>query len=161
MATNLHKEEQRFNDKVVMALLGAGIVSSLYAAVNTLLTNPVNAIKAGVLLLVALALGGWLYWLVTLRLKVKISNKSIKYQMAPFHTSNRKIKWKEVEDCTIVKTPAIAQWNGWNLNYGTESRFSLSGRNGLSVTTKDGRKYFIGCRDVDGLQEAMQSFSVG
>lgn len=161
MATKLHKEEQRFNDKVVMALLGTGIVGLLYGMVNNLLIEPTNLFKAGMFLTTALALGGWLFWLVRLRLKVKISDKSIKYQMAPFHTTNRKIKWKEVKKCSIVKTPKVAQWHGSNLSYGKESRFTLSGRNGLSITTKDGRKYFIGCRDVDGLQEAMQSFSVG
>ena len=161
MSIKLHKEEQRFNDKVVMAMLGIGILGLLYAAINTLLFTPSAYIKAGTFFLVALALGGWLIWLVKLRLKVKISNKSIKYQMAPFHTTNRKNKWKEVKKCTIVKTPKIAQWHGGNLSYGAESRFSLSGRNGISVTTKDGRKYFIGCCDVDGLQKAMQSFSVG
>lgn len=161
MATKLHKEEQRFNDKVVMVFLAAGILGLLYAAVNTVLLDPANSFKAAVLVLVATGLAGWLYWLVQLQLKVKISDKSIKFKLAPFHKTSRKIKWKEVKDCTIVKTPEIAQWHGANLSYGAETRFSLSGRNGLSITTKDGRKYFIGCRDVDGLQEAMQSFSVG
>lgn len=161
MANKLHKEKQRFNDKIVMGLLGTGIVGLLFAAVNSLVTDPVNYLRAGVFFLVALALGGWLYWLVKLQLRVKISDKSIKFRMAPFHTTDRKIKWKEVKDCTIVKTPKIAQWHGANISYGPESSFSLSGRNGLSVTTKDGRKYFIGCRDVDGLQKAMRSFSIG
>ncbi len=161
MANKLHKEEQRFNDKIVMVLLGTSVIGLLCAAVNILVTNPTSFLRAGTLLLVAIGLSGWLYWLVKLELKVKISDKSIKYRMAPFHTSNRKIKWKEVKACTIVKTPGIAQWHGANLSYGAESRFSLSGRNGLSITTKDDRKYFIGCRDVDGLRKAMQSFSVG
>lgn len=161
MATKLHKEEQRFNDKVVMVLLGAGGVGLLYAAVNTLLLDSANLLRAGVLFLTAIALGGWLYCLIRLHLKVKISDKSIKFRMAPFHASTRKIKWKEVENCSIVKTPKIAQWHGANLSYGSENRFSLAGRNGLSLTTKDGRKYFIGCRDVDGLRKALRSFSVG
>lgn len=133
----------------------------LYGTVNSLLLEPANFFRAGIFLLATLGLGGWLYYLVQLRLKVKISSKSIKFQMAPFHASSRKIKWKEVKKCTIVRTPKVAQWHGSNLSYGAESRFSLSGRNGLSLTTNDGRKYFIGCRDVDGLQEAMRSFSVG
>jgi hypothetical protein len=160
MANKLHEEKQRFNDKVAMALLGTGTVGLLYAAVSSLLTDPANYFRAGVFFLTAFALGGWLYWLVKLQLRVKISDKSIKFRMAPLHTTNRKIKWKEVKDCSIVRTPKIAQWHGANISYGTESSFSLSGRNGLSITTKDGRKYFIGCRDVDGLQEAMRSFSV-
>lgn len=161
MANKLHKEEQRFNDKVVIALLSMGILGLLYGTVNSLLLEPINFFRVAIFLLAALALGGWLFWLVRLRLKVKISDKSIKYQMAPLHGSSRKIKWKEVKKCVIVKTPKVAQWHGANLSYGAEYRFSLCGRNGLSITTKDGRKYFIGCRDVDGLREAMRSFSVG
>ncbi|TXF84707.1 hypothetical protein FUA23_21080 [Neolewinella aurantiaca] len=161
MATKLHKEKQRFNDKVVIALLGVAILALLYGTAYSLIVEPSEPLKAGMFLLSALAVSGWLYYLVQLRLEVKISDKSIKYQMAPLHTSSRKIKWKEVEECAIVKTPKVAQWHGANLCYGAESRFSLVGRNGLSLTTKDGRKYFIGCSDVDQLQEAMQSLSLG
>ncbi len=162
MANKLYKEKQRFNDKVAVVLLGTCIVGLLYATVDSLMADPANYSRAGLFFAVALALGGWLYWLVKLQLRVKISDKSIRFRMmTPFQSISRKIKWKEVQDCTIVTTPTLAQWHGGNISYGSESSFSLSGRNGLSVTTKDGQKYFIGSRDVDGLQKAMQSFSVG
>ncbi|MFK8165709.1 MAG: hypothetical protein AB8H12_24890 [Lewinella sp.] len=162
MATKLHKESQRFNDKVVLGILGLGTAAALVGTLNALFVSGEPYFNAFVYFVFALVMGGWMYWLISLRLKVSVSKKSIKYTMStPLNKVSRKIKWKEVQDCTIVKTPKIAQWHGANLTYGAESRFSLSGRSGLSLTTKNGRRYFIGCDNVDELQRAMGKLMVG
>lgn len=161
MASKLHKENQRFNDKVVLGIIGLGAAAALFGTLNALFISGEPYLNALVYFALALVLGGWMYWLISLRLKVSVSKKSIKYTMStPLNEVSEKIKWKEVENCTIVKTPKIAQWHGANLTYGAESRFSLSGRSGLSLTTKSGRQYFIGCDDVDQLQDAMGQLSL-
>lgn len=38
--------------------------------------------------------------------------------------------------------------------HGSETFVSLTGRNGLAILTKEGRRYFIGCDDVDALNDA-------
>lgn len=159
MANKLHKEKQRYTDKMVFGMLGAGVLLVLAGVCKAAVSDSFNPLHFSLLLTVAAGLSGWMYWLFRLRLSVKITDKSIKYKMAPLHGSSRKIPWSEVEDCTIVQTPKIGQWHGGNLTYGAESHYSLSGRNGLSVKTRDGRKYFIGCRDVEGLKDALSTFS--
>lgn len=156
MAAKLHQEKQRFNDKVVMGLLGVGVIAALFGTVNALFISGEPPLNAAVYFGVALVLAGCMYWLASLQLKVTVSKKCIKYKLStPLNEVSEKIKWKEVEDCTIVRTPKIAQWHGANLSYGGENRYSLSGRSGLSLTTKNGRHYFIGCDDVEHLRDAM------
>lgn len=156
MASKLHKEKQRFNDKVVMGLLGLGVIAALFGTVNALFFSGEPLLNAAVYFGIALVLGGCIYWLASLQLKVTVSKKSIKYKLStPINEVSEKIKWKEVEDCTIVRTPKIAQWHGANLTYGNNSRVSLAGRNGLDITTKDGQHYFIGCSNVEELRKAL------
>jgi hypothetical protein len=161
MATKLHKEKQYFNDKAVFGLLGLGAAAALGRGIFELFSNNSSLVHSLGMLAIACLLGAILYGLVQLKLKVTVSEKSIKYKLYPFHAKAQKIRWEDVEDCCIVKTPKAAEWHGASVRYNGESRFSLAGRNGLRVKTKDGDKYFIGCSDVDGLQKAMQSFSVG
>lgn len=156
MAATLHKEKQRFNDKIVLGLLGLGVVAALFGAFNALFVTGEPMLNAFVYLALAVVLGGFMYWLVSLRLQVTVSDKSIKYKLStPLNEVSQKIKWKEVADCRIVKSPQIAEWHGANLSYGSESHVSLAGRNGLEITTKDGQQYFIGCRKVDDLLAAL------
>ena len=158
MATKLHTEEQRFNDKVVLGLLGLGTLGALYGALSTLFVSGGRVASALVYLLIAMVLSGAFYWLVSLRLRVRVTNKSIKYDLVtPVNHTSRKIKWKHVVACNLVKTPHIAQWHGANLYYGNGDKVSIAGRNGLELTTKDGRRHFIGCSglDAEALQQAL------
>ena len=156
MANKLHKEQQRFNDKVVLGLLGLGILGTLYGAVAALLAPAAALLTAAVYFGVALFLAGWMYWLINLRLQVNVTDKSIKYDLVtPVNRVSRKINWKNVVSCNLVKTPEIAQWHGANLSYGNGDRVSLAGQNGLELTTKDGRKHFIGCKEVEALRKAL------
>lgn len=158
MATKLHTEEQRFNDKVVLGLLGIGVLGALFGAFSTLFASGGSWTSALVYVLLAMVLSGAFYWLVSLRLRVKVTDKSIKYDLVtPVTHTSRKIKWKHVVACNLIKTPHIAQWHGANLYYGNRDKVSIAGRNGLELTTQDGRRHFIGCNglDADALQQAL------
>ncbi|MDA8692940.1 hypothetical protein N9L92_02680, partial [Saprospiraceae bacterium] len=94
-----------------------------------------------------------------LKLKVDINDKRIKYKMTPLHSKSHKIKWDEIASCEIIKTSKSAHWHGGNLNHG-ELKYSLTGRNGLSILTKEGIRYFIGINDLDSLRDKIRDLSV-
>ncbi len=154
MANRLYKEEMRFRNLLALALLGTGIIAAGYGMVQAILKQATTDafIYGGI----AAGLGLLTWAVLQVRLKVSVSDKSIKYQMTPLHGKSRKIKWKEVDSCKIVRTPMLAPDHKSNIGLGGEKRFSLSGRNGLSIVTKRGERYFIGCRDVDQLRDSIQ-----
>jgi len=147
------KDRQHFNDTLVFAFIGLALLATLGALIKTVWIGEITLLNSLIYLGVMLLLGGWFWWLRRLELKVSINHKRIKYKMAPYHMKSKRIAWKEVTSCQVVKTPLASQWHGSNIRFCKENWFSLSGRNGLSVLTRDGESYFIGCRDVDGLAQ--------
>ncbi|SEQ25010.1 hypothetical protein [Neolewinella agarilytica] len=155
MATLIYKEKQRYNDKMTLSLLIIGTIAAVYGLVSTVFNN-MEAGKAIAYTLIALSLGGILWFLRRLQLKVVVNDKKIKYKLAPLHDSSRKISWENVESCKIVKTPLLAPNHGSKHHFGGEKRLTFYGRNGLSIRTKDGQNFFIGVKDVDSLRSALK-----
>ncbi len=155
MSRSIFKEKQRFHDRVAFAILWAGIAAMVYGVAHSLLSSPPQYAHAVFFGAIGLVLGVRWWWLRRLKLKVSVTDKDIKYRLSPLHHKSHKIPWEDVESCQIYKTPPSARWHGGNVHYGSEKWFSLSGRNGLAVETKDGHHYFIGCKDVDRLAESI------
>jgi hypothetical protein len=75
--------------------------------------------------------------------------------MSPLPVTKRSIFWEEVEQCKIVTTSEAAQWSGGNITFNHEKRYSFNGRNGLSITTKNGDHFFVGCKNLKNLKHAL------
>lgn len=160
MKNNIFKERQSFDDKIVFIFLGAILIGSVIGLFQSLTSASSNLTNIMAYLTV-IALSGFLFWwLKRLKIKVSINDKRIKYKLYPIHKKAQRILWEEVEGCEIVKTPPAAQWLGSNIRFSRESWFSLSGRNGLSIEMKDGKRYFIGCKNVDNLMTSFDGFPV-
>jgi len=158
MKNKKFSEKQRFNDKLVFILLWAGIGGALFGLVKSFINGEATLLSTITYLSIVSGLGFLFWWLRRLQLKISVNNKRIKYKMSPIHNKSQRIAWDEVASCEILRTPLAAQWHGSNIRYGGESWFSLTGRNGLSVETKDGRRFFIGCENVDELAAALDDF---
>ena len=152
------KERQFFGDKMVYLLLAGGILGAISGLVKSIVYGNSSVITLMSYMSIALLFGCIVWWLLRLRFKVSINHKRIKYKMSPIHKKAQRISWGEVESCQIIKTPLAAQWHGGNVRFSGESWFSLTGRNGLSIVTKDGRRLFIGCEDVDKLSDTFDRF---
>lgn len=155
MKNYLFQEKQRFNDKLLYVLLGLGMAGSLIGFGQALMGHPMGMARAAAYLSLILLFGGYGWWLAHLRLKVVVNDQWIKFKMSPFHAKSQKIRWEEVAVCKVVKTPRAALWHGGNIRFSGEYCYSLTGRNGLAILTKDGRRFFIGCNDVDELAESL------
>ena len=120
--------------------------------------NEQTAIPA--LITALILLGGAFAYFWNIHYSVKINEKGISYQYFPLHRGKHKIKWEEVKDCQVVKTPVIAALSGWNVHFSNEEFYSLNGRNGLDVTLKNGEKVFLGAKDVEKLAEIVEQVKV-
>jgi hypothetical protein len=157
MKNQIFQEKQRFNDKLLYGLLGVGVAASLAGFAQSLSGAEVSLSHAAAYLGLILLLGGYGWWLSRLRLKVEVTDRYIKFKMSPFHAKARKIAWEDVVACEVVKTPRAALWHGGNIRFSGEANYSLTGRNGLSIITRDGQHFFIGCRDVDELSASLEA----
>ena len=154
------KERQRYDNKWVPVLLGVTGLVAFGKGIYFLTASDVRLENAVFLFLVALGAAGLIWWLHRLEMKVTITEKKVKFKLSPLHPKKQSIAWKEIGRCEIVKTSEAAQWSGGNITF-NEKRYSLNGRNGLAIRTKSGESYFIGCKNVEKLQQTLQAINVG
>lgn len=155
MAKAKFKEKQQFNNKPVLVILTVIGLVVIWRGAQFLLQPQPDYTAALFLSLVLAAVGGTIWWLIKVELKVTVNEKGIKFKMSPNHATKRFIAWDEIESCDLVKTSELAQWSGGNITFNHERRVSLSGRNGLAIKTKAGKYYFIGSKDIDRLEETL------
>jgi|AntRauTorckE5430_2_1112549.scaffolds.fasta_scaffold00930_5 hypothetical protein len=155
MTNHKFKEKSRYGDRVIIGAICLSMLALLFLGAENALSANFDWRYQGVCLTTMAFLGGILYFLNRTRMKVSINEDRIKFKVRPFHQKSRRIGWEDVEDCQIIRTNEQEQWQGGNIHRPGEIFISLVGRNGLSIRTKSGRQYFIGCKDVDGLTEAL------
>ncbi|MCZ4407480.1 hypothetical protein O3Q51_01570 [Cryomorphaceae bacterium 1068] len=104
----------------------------------------------------ALAVGMIIFVITKVELKTKVTSKSIDVKLSPFYRSKVKIPHSDVASYRIVETEPFTVRTTKNFNSWFEKRFTLTGRNGVSITTCNGRNYFIGTTDPAALKKALQ-----
>lgn len=158
MKNKAFKERQSFNDSLVFILLGAGFIGAIYGFIKAIAFQNYTLMNLLVYVGIAALMAICFWGLKRLRLKVSVNSKRIKYKLFPIHKEAQKIRWDDIASCEVVKTPPAAQWHGGNISFGRESVISLTGRNGLSIETKKGKRIFIGCKEVDDLRISLDHF---
>lgn len=157
MANKIYQEKQRYHDWIVVGLLALATLGLLYGA-STYFWDPQGTLVYSIVsLLLAAGLGYAIYWLTSLRSKVTITDEKIKFKLKGPIEATKKIAWDDIESCTIVKSPALAKWDRAKITLTDEKFYSLNGRNGLMIKTRDGNHYFIGVNNVGELQAALSS----
>jgi hypothetical protein len=152
------KEKSRYNDVVVLGGIGLLSIVLLAGLANTWISGQASAGSTIVFLATAVILGFLWYSLSSLRMKVSVTPKHIKYQLKPLQSEAHKIKWENVASCRLVESYdngllSICQ----NIHFSRLKWYSLAGHNGLEVTTHAGDRYFIGCNNTDELSELLES----
>lgn len=155
MSKILFKEEQRFDNRLALFSLGLLGLGAIIGGITHLLTPIPNYPVITLLFITTLAIAVGIWWLTSLKMKVVISEKGIKFKLSPIHPKKHSISWKKIDSCTIVKTSEAAQWCGGNITFNHERRVSLTGRNGLAIKTKKGENLFIGIKQITGLYKAL------
>lgn len=157
MAKKIFKEKQSFKNKfLTTALIVLGLLVVI-RVINEFFNPGSQFVTVMIAAFIALAvIGGWLWYLYTLRLKVTVCEEKISFKMKPWQNQKQKIAWDDVSCCEIIQTPELAQWQGANITFNHERRYTVSGRNGLHLVTKDGTEYFVGSSRLDDLERAVK-----
>lgn len=154
-------EQQRYRKWDVLGLLTFFLIYSVIRFVDGILTE--NSFLISISLLSFTISSVILIYLFSIRLILKIDDQKISFRYHPLHLKKYKIKWDEVEDYQIVHTPISAEYSGWAVRYARgdgEQMFSVSGRRGIWLQLKDGRRFFIGSKHLNELREALTRYGV-
>src|SRR5690554_2400600 len=157
MARKIFKEKQKIKDPLLLGAFIALLSYSVFLLGRELFNNGFeNAIPVFLLGIAVLIVGFGLWVLIRLQLNVAVTKKGIDYKMSFLHAKKKRIKWDEVEECKVIETPKMAHMHGGNMKFWYEKKFTLSGRNGISVITKDGERFFNGTRETADLQRSIK-----
>lgn len=169
------KEEQYFSNPWFWAFLIIVITGSLAPTVVALYSelvlgkpfgqNPSKVesllIMLGILILV--------YFFVILlfrkmKLITEVRSEGIFYRYPPFILKERKFDLKEIEKFEIRKYKPIKDYGGWGIRSGWGSAgraFTVSGKEGLQLYLKSGKKVLFGTQRADALVRAMNKMMKG
>jgi len=77
--------------------------------------------------------------LLSLKLKVRINDDKISYQMLPFHPRERLIFWQEIENAELLKINALREFGGWGIRRGRLGKaYNPEGNIVLHINTTKG-----------------------
>ena len=157
MAKKIFKEQQRFRNWEIIALLAFLMIGLTVRFILQNWAAPVdNPMPFTTYAVFMLPMGAVLWYILSLRLSVRVTEKSIRVKRSsPWQKESHKIKWKDVEEIELVETSPGAQWSGGNITFNREKKYSLCGRTGVHLTTKDGEEILIGARRFGEFREAL------
>jgi len=115
-----------------------------------------NWINWSWLSLAVLAVGSIIFVITRIKLKTKVTSKGIDVKLSPFYRSKVKIPHSHVASYRIEETEPFTIKTTRNFNSWFEKKYTLTGRNGVSITTCDGNNYFIGSTDPAALNKALK-----
>ncbi|MEP7237584.1 MAG: hypothetical protein ABI685_06960 [Ferruginibacter sp.] len=148
------KEVQRFKNWWAWLALAALNVLLIYAIVQQVIIGVAFGPKPlphYVLILVELFLLLFLFFLNSIKLKTRITDKGIYYRYYPFQFKETIIEWNELRDAYIRHYNSFYEYGGWGLRNGTEKtgkavNTSASSNKGLQLEFDNGTLLLIGTR---------------
>ncbi len=158
MTRKIFKEEQKFRYWEVYILLAIFMTLATARLVSGLLGfTEMETLSSVVYLLILTSFGLVFWYLYQLKMIIKVNEKGLTIRYFPQIFQKRKIKWSEIQDCRFIRTPEMAEWSGWGVHFALdEEMHSLCGRTGLHIITNDGKKYFIGSKNILEKKEAIK-----
>ena len=157
----IYKEKQSFHDYVTYAFLLLSLIGIAWIFGHAVYAGKFSVGMAFLCLSLIGLIGFELWYLKNIRLILSINDKYIKLKKRPIPYKEEKIYWDNVKECSILSAPKGSIWFGNNINFGRIKKYSLSGRNGLSIITNDGTRYILGSQNVDLLKEKLLELNLG
>ena len=142
MAKKLFKEEQKYHDYGVIALISFLSLALLWR----IAAGMFETVQMQWSIIVPLVLVFGLVWLVILkmRMKIKISQKYLTLSLNPFMYPKVKLPWEEVKAISFFKLSEVALLSGQNVHFSSsEAHFGMGDKAGMQICTTDGREYTV------------------
>jgi hypothetical protein len=93
-----------------------------------------------------------------LKLETKISDSGIEVRFFPVQLKYKKYRWEELEEVYLREYSPLAEYGGWGIRYsflGKGRALNVSGKTGLQLVFKDGRKLLIGTAKPEDIMQVL------
>lgn len=158
----LFTEKQKFKQIWLWALITVIDILIFLAAYNRFFTeeNPVSGKSddAGLWIgIITMTLITLLFLLI--KLATEIKEDGIYYQLFPFHLKPKKITPDQISKAFVRRYNPLSEYGGWGLRVGLADRgkaVNISGRMGLQIIFKNGKKLLIGTQKPEELEKAVR-----
>ncbi len=158
MSRKIYKEKQRYLPKtsfirILLALAFITLIIVVRVSFNPYYTFNINEIMMGFGAVGTLVL--LLVFFHNLKIKLALTDQGLEYKMTPFHRSKRLLPWSSIKHIRIIETQSYDVWLKDYNNYLLQDKYTITGRNGISIETSSGRLLFIGSSNISQLEKAL------
>ncbi len=159
------KELQRFKIWWAWLVVIALNVLFIYAFIQqVILGKPFGSKPASdfILILVGLLPLVFLFFLMSIKLRTKITDTGIYYRYYPFQFKETVIEWHELRDAYIREYNSFYEYGGWGIRTGTPKtgkaiNTSASSNKGLQLQFTNGKLLLIGTKKPEELQKIIDT----
>ncbi|MEO6254356.1 MAG: DUF6141 family protein [Ferruginibacter sp.] len=159
------KEVQRFKTWWAWLAVAALNILLIYVIVQQIILGKPFGPKPApnyILVIVELLLMLVLIFLMSIRLKTKITDTGIYYRFYPFQFKETIIEWNELRDAYMRNYDSFFEYGGFGLRTGTPKlgkaiNTSASGVEGLQLQFTDGKLLLIGTRRPREVQDIIDT----
>ena len=145
-----YEEVQTMNQVWLWVLMGIETFAVLLPLVLLKVTLWVIAPMALVMLLTLIMLG-------SMKLKTRIDEEGVDYQMNLFHWNKRAIPWSEIDQIYVRQYSPMREYGGWGMRYGRNGRaITMHGKYGIQIVKKDGKRILIGTEQPESVTRILQ-----
>ena len=151
------RERLRRRDYDLLFAVSALLAGTGLLLVQELTRDSVAYGHSGILLIALVGLGLYLVQLFGARQRTKLTRKRLKVEQESLLPRSASIPLRDICRVSAVNYPSFAQRYGeygWLAN---ETSISVIGPNGVSIATRDGKRYFVGSRRATELARALKA----
>lgn len=157
----IFREVQRWHPAVRLLFLLSVLVADA-GVIAACLTAKQDSSDAVPLLLAVALVGipslGLALLLWPSRLETEVQPDGVAVRFFPFHFDWRRFPAGALRECYARRYSPIREYGGWGIRYGWQGRaYNISGREGVQLVFKNGKRLLIGSRRPQELETAIRS----
>jgi hypothetical protein len=160
MSKEIFKEQQRFNQKWMLAIIFLFLGINLWGFIQQILFGVPfgnNPASDEVMVLITIVAAIIFVFILSLRLKTRVDRHGISYKFSIIHRRERFIKWDSVQRAYVRKYKPIKEYGGWGFRTGRSgTAYNTSGNMGLQLQLTDGKKLLLGTQKPEELERTLQ-----
>jgi hypothetical protein len=145
-----YKEEQRINRSIIVLFMIFSISFIAYSYLQGVASSSSLVIEVLALFFINI-------FLLSIKLTLKVSDRSLKYQLFPFHFKEQTIAFDNIESISGEKLNLLYWGLGLRFDLLRNIKgYIVSGSHGLKVILKTKKKIMLSSKDITHLMNSIQ-----
>jgi hypothetical protein len=155
-------EIQKFDQWWFRLLMGALLIITVLPIINsydTLARNQISLwLAIGVASFVILLFIAMSFWL---KLETTIDERGIYYGFWPFHLKQKRLPWREINNCYVRKYNPLTEYGGWGYRTGFGKKsgaMNVKGNIGIQIELSNGKKLLLGTQEKTEANKVLETY---